>query len=433
MLETSGSLSSSGASLGLGDNAYAYIHLLQIFGIDWNIFDIYLQSGRFEASFGNAQDAGDEDFKAEVAALGREHQITMQLDMIILNMLTLRTAVAFSPFEKPKSLAHDIGFGLLFDHSFGMHTIQASAAYTADLTNNRGNDHNGTEKVGTDWTEVKNENARKFYQKYGPTYDEYTNYPSYGYWVRLPNDFDNLGFSLAYTLNIGQVELMPFFNLEFNGLIANANAAYAYTNPMVGWSAGLWFTLWDRTSSFSLLTAGLDLGGWARKNDNFTSDQYHYLTPDSKAVTPNGVTETTNWDSIKNEGFKGFGIWLQTDALQGIMGDNYLRIWVWAQFHFDDPKPFGSYDIRREGFLNYFGANITQYLINTDKATISLDLEFGLYNIAPYYLEGVGYLGEVPALAFLSQAKPKHAAFQTFIDIGLNAYFYADYAHVINR
>ena len=83
--------------------------------------------------------------------------------------------------------------------------------------------------------------------------------------------------------------------------------------------------------------------------------------------------------------------------------------------------------------MNYFGANITQYLINTDKATISLDLEFGLYNIAPYYLEGVGYLGEVPALAFLSQAKLKHAAFQTFIDIGLNAYFYADYAHVINR
>ena len=436
VLETSGSLSSSAASFGLGDNAYAYIHLLQAFGIvDWNWFDLYLQGGRFEASLGNAQDAGDNDFKAEVDALGRDNKITMQVDMIIANMLTLRSAYGFAPFEKHDSLAHDIGFGLLFDHSFGgMHNIQASVAYTLDLTNNLGNDQNGNEKVGTAWREVKNEQEKEFYRKYGPSYDESDG----SYYVRDPNDFDNLGFSLAYTADIGRLQLMPFFNLEFQGVFADA--AYAYTNPYIGWSAGLWLEVADRSNRYTILTVGLDLGGWARENDNYTSHKYVLDSPGTCSIKESyggcdrtGATETVKWPHIANEGFKGFGIWLQTDALQAVMGDNYLRPWVWAQFHFNDPKKFGAYDISREGYLNYFGVNLTQYLVNTNEATVYLDIEFALYNIAPYYLEGVGYLGAVPALAKLSNPTVKHAAFQTYIDIGLNADFSIDYIHSFKK
>ena len=468
-LGTIGDLADDGADFGL-DDVFAYMFLLPALGLNLDVFDVYLQAGRFNMEFYTAHDAGQPTWKAEIDDLLKEDKVNIFTELLIADMFTLSAGVSLAPFEELGSLAQDVGFGLSFDYTFGMHTIEASAAYTLDLTNNKGNDQNGKSKLGTP-DQVITEKARDFYE-------QILNFPTkqkkdLSIVAKYPSDFDQLGFSLAYTLDLGQIQLMPFFNIEFNGLFANKKAFLAYINPLIGWSAGVQFTLQDPTNDYSLLSLGIDLGGRLRKNDNYlgevTEEKLDFSVIDPDTGLPKKSTKTfektIKQQHIANEVFKGFGFTLQSDVLKAVMGKNYLGISLAMAFEFNQPKTFGypipsqnaagdfldadgnvipldpdgfptsapamvtkSIEVQRKGYLRHLIVSLTQYLLNEAGVTLTFDLKFGLYNIAPLYLKGFGYIGNISKLIDLADPTKQHAAFQTYIDLGINASFVGGYA-----
>ncbi|WGK69243.1 hypothetical protein P0082_12325 [Candidatus Haliotispira prima] len=353
---------SASANIGFGDNAYAYVHVLEAFGLDKGLFDIYLQSGRFEVGFDNAKEAGHDTWLADVDPLGRDNQINMQLDLKIMDMLTLRTGVSFSPIDSA-SQAYDLGFGLLFAKSFGDHKIEASVGYVANLTNNQGNDADGTPKAVS----------------------------------TVPGDFDDFGFSLAYTGSFGSIKLMPFFNVRVKGLIAKPR--WSYVNSLIGWSAGLKFQLRDAGDGYDLLGLGVDLGGSVRENNNYTT----------------AAKDAVEAKYTENAGFKGLGVKIWTDGLKAVMGDNYLSVNLKTRFDLYTPT-----DYVREGFLGAWSIGLEQYLVNVSDASVKLKAEIGMENLAPFTRDGLSGF-------YNASGTRQHAPFKTYFDLGLDASFTAKY------
>ncbi len=365
--------------VGFGDNAYAYAHVLQAFGVDAKIFDVYLKSGRFKVGFDNAEDAGQDDWKANVDGLDRDDKTNMQLDLKIMDMLTVRYGTSFAMIDSGDS-DYDMGWGLLFDKSFGDHNIKASVGYVVDFTDNT--DYN----FGDESKLLKKE----------------------------ADDWDNLGISVAYTGTFGAIKIMPFANLSLKGLLAHP--ALSYVNPLIGWSAGLKFQLRDDADKYDLVGVGLDLDGEMRDNNNY------YEKLDKKGEVKQKYTA--------NKAFSGFGLKVWTHALRSMMGDNYLSLWAKARFDLNQPDKMVVYDqndpntplweveISREGYLGSWGLGLTQRFVNQENASVALSAEFGMENIAPFKVNNdIGYVGSETSI------ESKNAAFKTYLDISLNASF----------
>ena len=403
---------SNAANVGFGENAYAYAHVLQAFGVDAKIFDVYLKSGRFEVGFDNAEDAGQDKWKANVDGLGRDDKINMQLDLKIMDMLTVRYGTSFAMIDSGDS-DYDMGWGLLFDKSFGDHNIKASVGYVVDFTDNT--DYNfgdKTPETGTpssflasleDFTSITGPGTLQ------PLYEDFLDNRSRVGDKRTndkADDWDNLGISVAYTGTFGAIKIMPFANLSLKGLLAHP--AYSYVNPLIGWSAGLKFQLRDDADKYDLVGVGLDLGGEMRENNN------HYTKLDQK-----GEEEV---DYTANKAFSGFGLAVWTHALRSMMGDNYLSLWAKARFDLNQPDDFvkdsTEYEISREGYLGSWGLGLTQRFVNQENASVALSAEFGMENIAPFKVNNdIGYVGSETSI------ESKNAAFKTYLDISLNASF----------
>ena len=342
------------------NQGFAYIHILQAFGIDKKIFDLYLKSGKFKLAFGKG------------GSLRGTNQINMQLDMKILNMLTVRTGVGFFPFEAKAGLNKDLGFSLHFDKTFAdFHKVTASAGYTVDLTNNQGDTMEG--KLKAAFPEYDKDGKQK--KASGGTY------------------FDQFGADLSYTGTFGMIKIKPFFGLTIQGLVAKPR--YSWVNPLIGWNAGLRFEL-SNADKINMVYTQLDFDGEMRKNNDYKSP--------GKDVTG---------EYVDNKAFKGLKVTLGSHALKALMGKQYLHLETSARFDIDSPKSKRE----RKGFLDEFKFSATQHLIAATDASVKLMLGFGLKNIAPYYEEGVGYLEKSIG------GKKQDAAFKSHIDIGLEASF----------
>ena len=343
------------------DQGFAYIHILQAFGIDKNIFDLYLKSGKFKLAFGKG------------GSLRGTNQINMQLDMKILNMLTVRTGVGFFPFEAKTGLNKDLGFWLQFDKTFAdSHKVTAAVGYTVDLTNNQGDTMEGKSQSCISWIRQKTVRQKK---ASGGTY------------------FDQFGADLSYTGTFGMIKIKPFFGLTIQGLVAKPR--YSWVNPLIGWNAGLRFEL-SNADKINMVYTQLDFDGEMRKNNDYKSP--------GKDVTG---------EYVDNKAFKGLKVTLGSHALKALMGKQYLHLETSARFDIDSPKSKRE----RKGFLDEFKFSATQHLIAATDASVKLMLGFGLKNIAPYYEEGVGYLEKSIG------GKKQDAAFKSHIDIGLEASF----------
>lgn len=403
-VDLKGALAGKKTDFGLGDNAFAYIHILQAFGVDKKIFDVYLKSGRFELGFGKG------------GALGRDGQINMQLDMKILDMVTVTTGVGFRPFEQAGSINKDIGFMVKFAKTFaGAHNISASVGYSVDLTNNDGNDMNGKSKVGTTKESDAFLEELAQWEKNGPglfpltppatltdkqkkALKEARKESNFGYY------FDQFGFDLAYEGTFGMIKLKPFFGLTLKGLVAKPVHSYASTN--IGWNAGLRFALRDKDNGYDMVYTQLDFDGNMRANNNHIR----------------AVGKDIERDYITNDAFKGFKVTLGSHALKALMGKQYLSFETFARFDLNDPKKLkNGVDVQRKGFLSEFKFSAVQRLLAVDSASVNLSLAFGLKNIAPFYYEGFGYIGDTN----VANLSLKHAALQSYIDIGLDANFTA--------
>ena len=382
-VDLKGALTSDKNEFGLGDNAFAYIHILQAFGMDKKIFDVYLKSGRFELGF------------VKGAKLTRDTKINMQLDMKILDMVTVRTGVAFSPFEKFGELSKDVGFSVHFSKKFAdAHTVSAAVGYAVDLTNNQGNDMNGDSKAGSFHNNEVGKRPAGQATKISPG---------------IPSDFDVLGFDLSYEGAFGMMRIKPFFGLEVNGLVARPR--HAFISPKIAWNAGLRFALRDKDNGYDMVYTQLDFDGKMRENNN-------HKEPGKKDIEA---------PYIANEAFKGFKVTLGSHALKALMGKQYLSFETSARFDFNDPKKFKSgKDVERKGFLSEFKFSATQRLIAATDASVNMMLGFGLMNIAPYYLKDLGYLKN------FSDTKAMNAAFDTYIEIGLDASFTAKVERMVN-
>ena len=407
---------SKAANIGFGKNAYAYAHVLQAFGVDAKIFDVYLKSGRFNVGFDNAQDAGQDEWKANVGSLGRDDKINMQLDLKIMDMLTVRYGTSFAMIDSGKP-GYDMGWGLLFDKSFGDHNLKFSAGYVVDFTDNtKYNFGDKTQKTATPseyLDSVEDFTGIASFTDFGTKYTDFADKKDRVGDKRLKdgkNDWDNLGISVAYTGTFGTIKIMPFANLSLKGLLAHP--ATAYVNPLIGWSAGLKFQLRDDADKYDLVGLGLDLGGEMRENNNY------YEKLDQKG-------EVKNQKYTANKAFSGFGLAVWTHALRSMMGDNYLSFWATARFDLNQPDDFSKtennvttkYEISREGYLGSWGLGLTQRFVNQENAAVALSAAFGMENIAPFYIKDRGYVGSE------TSEKVKHAAFKTYLDISLNASF----------
>ncbi len=350
--------------VGFGDDAYAYAHVLKAFGVDEKIVDLYLRSGRFELGFSNIKDAG------QGTKLGRDNKINMQLDLKIMDMLIVRYGLSFLGFDQ-KNLHHDMGVGLLFAKSFDNHKIEASAAYVTDLI--------GARKPGDPET------------------------------VGGGRDYDSLGITLAYTGSFGNIKVMPFFNFGLNGLLAKPD--YAYSNPLIRWSAGVKFQLRDAADGYDIFGAGLAIGGATHTNYSRTVDGNTQTIMDRNPLIK---------DLRDNAAIKGLGLKVWTDALKGVMGDNYLSFWAKFRLAFDDPAwvlDVNNEDlIQRKGFLDFWAIGLEQRLVNAADASVKLKAELGFENVAPLLLTNIGYIGAI------------NNAFKTYLQIGLEGSFTAKYS-----
>ncbi|MEM9423737.1 MAG: hypothetical protein AAF975_02975 [Spirochaetota bacterium] len=359
---------------GFGDNAYAYVHLLQTFGIDKKIFDVYVQSGRFNVAFDNAKDGGQGKWLADVDELTRDKNVNMQLDLKILDMLTVRYGVGFAPIDQDKN---DMGWGILFSKSFGSHKIEASLAYVVDLSQKPY--RTGTGKISDPF-------------------------------VYKPQDFDQLGLSVAYTGTFGSIVLTPFAAVRLKGLLAKTNTDYvrSYINPMLGWSAGVKFQLRDAANTYDMVGAGIDLGGQTRSNRDYTN--------------PDGTVVKQNY--FANDGLGGFGLKVWSDALRSIMGKNYLHAWARVRLDINDPKINNGLDIKRKGYLTSWAIGVEQYLINVSNASIKFKAGFTMEDTTPYYAEvrdGKGYINTIyPKTTTKAYSTP---LYKTYLDLGLEASF----------
>ena len=374
------------SSFGLGDNAFAYIHILQAFGMDKKIFDVYLKSGRFELGF------------VKGAKLTRDNKINMQLDMKILDMVTVRTGVAFSPFEKFGELSKDIGFSVHFSKKFAdAHTVSAAVGYAVDLTNNQGNDMNGDSKAGSFHNNEVGKRPQGQANKISPG---------------IPSDFDVLGVDLSYEGAFGMMRIKPFFGLEVNGLIAKPR--HALISPKIAWNAGLRFTLRDANNDHDMVYTQLEFDGNMRENNNYKE-----------------VAKDRERESFANQAFKGFKVTVGSHALKALMGKQYLSFETEARFDFDSPKKKakGYPNLRertREGFLTEFKFSATQRLLAVTDGSVNLSLGFGFKNIAPFFEKGKGYLEDNVG------GSKQDAAFQSYIELGLDASFTAKVERMVN-
>ncbi|MEM9424105.1 MAG: hypothetical protein AAF975_04875, partial [Spirochaetota bacterium] len=343
--------------LGLGDNAYVYAHILQafapLFPIDKKIFDIYLQLGRFNVAFDNAprhsvpqsneRSSDPNTWLADVDELDRDQKVNMQLDLKIMDMLSIRYGIGFANIDIAK---YDMGWALLFSKRFGYHKIEASAAYIVDL-------------------------SRKPYRKGGGT-----NMSPYQY---TPVYFDQLGFSFAYSRTLGNTIFMPFVNLRFTGLFIKTNTEFvrSFIHPLIGWNTGLKFQWRDTAKNFDLIGASINFGGQARLNNDYT--------------VPGDITQPyLGHDALKDFSLN-FSLQVWSDALRIIMGSRYLHAWARLRFDFDDPvvKVNGVDILSRKGFIHSFALGLEQYIVNTVDAKIKLNAGLGMENIAPYYVKGL--------------------------------------------
>ena len=373
-IELKGALK-NGQAFGLGDNAYAYVHILEAFGIDKRIFDAYLKSGRFELKFGE-----------KGGKLKRDGQINTQLDLKVLNMLTLRIGIA-NPFDEPGN--QDIGFSLHFDKTFAeFHKITASMGYSVDLSNEH------LAKNTKDMAEDKAAALRRRALLQGRLLSEEIVEAGY---------FDQFGVELAYEYTFGAIQIKPFLGVTVQGLIASPR--YSFVNPMIGWNLGAAFTL--NEADYVLLCAQLELEGKARKNNNYKS-----AGKDSEAPY------------IANEGFQSAAVTLESHALKRFMGRQYLSMKASARFDFNDPHKFESgADVQRKGFLTEFTLYATQRLIATDDVNINAIFGFGIENITPYYLDDGGFLSAFTGgyLENFTDTQGKDEVVQAYIEIGLEA------------
>ena len=371
------------STLGFGDNIYAYAHLLAPFGIDRKVFDAYLQSGRFELNFDNAKEAGDDSWLADVDPLKRDFKdandktvgkANMQLDLKILDMLTIRYGVSFAPIDS-KANDLDMGWSLLFSKAFGDHKIESSLAYVANLTSNKGRFPNGKLKPG----------LTKF------------------------SGFDQFGFSLAYIGKFGNIHLTPFANLAIKGLFHKPDY-FSYENPFIFWSSGIKFQLRDAANSYDLFGAGFDIGGAVAEN-------FDHKGADGKIVKEK---------YIHNAALGGFSLKIWSDGLRAVMGKNYLSVWSKIRFRVNDPIDSTiNGDVERKSVFNYFGIGLEQRLVNKSNADVKLKLGLEIENIAPFYLKDFGYLGSLKddSDGKYKASDEKHVSTKVFIDLGLAASF----------
>ena len=223
--------------------------------------------------------------------------------------------------------------------------------------------------------------------------------------------FDQFGVDLAYEGTFGMVKIKPFVGLNIQDLIASP--VHSYVSPQIGWNAGLRFALRNADNGYDMVYAQLDFDGKMRENNNHRKE--------------NG--EEAERDYVDNDAFKGFEVTLGSHALKALMGNQYLSFETSARFDFNDPKKLkNGIDIQRKGFLSEFNLSATQRLIAATDASVNMMLGFGLKNIAPYYIKNYGYIGGTNIV----DVSVKHAAFQTYIDIGLEANFTAQVERMVN-
>ncbi|MEM9424104.1 MAG: hypothetical protein AAF975_04870, partial [Spirochaetota bacterium] len=348
------------------------------------IFDVYLQSGRFNIAFDNAKDAGQSTWLADVDELTRDKKVNMQLDLKILDMITVRYGIGLAPAFTTSATGTDVGgldmgFGLLFAKSFGAHKIEASAAYVVNLAPD-------SKKIST------------------------TKITTYA-----PKDFDQLGISAAYTGTFGSIVLMTFAAFRLKGLI-NKPKYSAYDSPEIAWSAGVKFQLKDAGNSYDLIGAGFDIGGSMRAN----------LNTKTASITAAGVKKvfTTKADYILNNALGGFGLKVWSDGLKAIMGQNYLHAWARVRFDLNDPivKIGGKDVVTRKGIIGSWAIGLEQYLVKVTNATVKLKAEFGMDDLAPYYYDGAAGKGHLKK-AGTTTTMLKDPLYKTYIALGLDASF----------
>ncbi len=352
-------------------DAYAYASLLAPWGVDRKMVDLYVKSGLFRMDFDNAKYAGNHQWLADVDYLDRNKgHANMQFDLKIMDMLTVRYGFALA---KTNTARLDMGWALMFSKAFGDHKIDASAAYLLDSSENKGSTMS-----------------------------------------KKPQDFDQLGFSLAYTGSFATMKLMPFFNFRFKGL-ANKPKYYSYMDSEFGWSAGLKFQFMDAAKSYDMFGIGLDIGGNMRNSLDYKDDE---------------TKQKVKY--YQNEGFKGLGVKIWSDALKGVMGKNYLSIWTKARFEFNDPgkphKLFGAdadADINRKDMLTYFGFGVEQYFVNVDNASVKLKAAIEASPSAPYSTMMKGKKVRFSSLPSPGDkiTKAYTSDMKIFIDLGLEGSF----------
>ncbi len=406
----------SHAAVILGES-YVYMHILDaMMGLDQEKFDLYLQGGIFDVELSNGQDAGQDEWAADISGdfkmeydCGTQAGVlkyvvpNMQLDMKILDMLTVRLGMSLHDFQKPigsknePNKVYDMGAALLFEKEFGMHNISASIGYKADLTNN--------EKAAGISGKAKEPNPQV-----GTTSDgDYE-----------PQDFDQFGLSLAYTasldLGFAALDITPImFNLGVQGLSNSQPNAYA--NPKIMWSAGMLFGLKDPDEGYNLVSLGIDMGGDTRENDNFTDASGH----------------KGKRSYVDNTAFRGIGVKVSTDALRSVMGERYLSAWVGTRMEFWEPdhkdlKNDGSKihateeKVERQTPLSYLGFGVEQRLVNKKDRSASIWASLEIENPRPFKQKGVGW-------GSYENGKFDHSNYSTdvYMNLGLKASFKAKF------
>ena len=418
----------SDAIVMLGES-YVYMHILDaMMGLDQEKFDLYLQGGMFEVGLSNGRDAGQDkwagdisgDFKMEYD-YGTERGViknvvpNMQLDMKILDMLTVRLGMSLHDFQKPiytspehLNKVYDMGAALLFDKEFGMHHISASIGYKADLSNNE-------EAAGISGKK-KNKQVGSKYKNNKAQWSDDDDWVATGY---EPQDFDQFGFSLAYTasleLGFAALDITPMFNFGVQGL--SNSQPNAYKNPKTMWSAGLLFGLKDPDEGYNLVSLGIDMGGDTRENEDYT-DALHGKHKRSY---------------VDNTGFRGIGVKVWTDALRSVMGERYLSAWVGTRMEFWEPdykdwkedgvkKHAAEKEVERQTPLSYLGFGVEQRLVNKPDRSASIWASLEIKNPRPFKQKGTGW-GSYGGGKF----DPSNDSTDVYMNLGLKASFKAKF------
>lgn len=209
-------------------DANAWIHVLKAFGVDTEMFDLYLKGGNFEAKVHSTQ-IGYDAFTPDIDSLNGDNDApVMALDMKIANMITLKTALRLHDFSDGDNVT-DLGIGLLVNPTFGDHSIAFSAGWSADL---------GDTSVAAP----------------GPN----------------NADYDKLGFALSYTGNFSGIMLKPYFNMALASVFTtDKNGANA--DMGIGWSGGVSFSY--SADSVKYIGADVEVGGKVRGSVNYQAFQ----------------------------------------------------------------------------------------------------------------------------------------------------------------